>query len=115
MPSSTAPVSGSDGVPGVAVPGQIEQGQVGGGGAAAVVNDHDTGAMTLPLRSAAPLAVAVYAVLGASAADGVNVAVRLAASYPVLPGTVAPSGSLRVSDTVPACTGSLNVAVTVVL
>jgi hypothetical protein len=57
-PSSTAAVSGSVTVPGVTDPDQIEHGQAPG--AAAVVNDQDTGAGSwLPAVSVAPLTVAV--------------------------------------------------------
>jgi hypothetical protein len=51
-------LSGSDAVPGVAEAGQMVQGQAPG--AAAVVNDQETGPLIgLPARSLAPLTVAV--------------------------------------------------------
>src|SRR4051812_40006738 len=75
-----------------------------------VVNDHVTGAAIMfPVTSAARNE-AVYVVPFANAAAGVNVSVRLAASYVVAPAT-APGA---VSDTVVVAgfKGSLNVALT---
>jgi hypothetical protein len=112
-PNSTADVSES--IPaGTAVAGQIEHGQPdGGGGDAAVVNVHDTGAIVLFAASLAPDTLTVYTVLTANAADGVNVTVRVAASYVVTPATGDPP--CGVTDTTVADTASLNVAVTVEL
>jgi hypothetical protein len=78
-PSSTAELSLTDAVAGVAVAGHIEHGQPEPP-AAAVVNDHEKGAIVLPAVSFAPLAVAVYAVDAAKTADGVKVTVRVVAS-----------------------------------
>ena len=115
MPSSTAPVSESGPPVGAAVDGQIVHGQPGGGWVAdAVVNVQLVGVIRLPAVSRAPDTVAVYVVAAASAADGVKVTVWLAASYAVLPDTeVLPAA--RVTTGVAACTGSLKVAVTVVV
>ena len=112
-PNSTDDVSES--IPaGTAVAGQIEHGhEPGGGGAAAVVNVHDTGVIVLLAASLAPDTFTVYTVLTANAADGVNVTVRVAASYAVAPATADPP--CGVTDTTVADTASLNVAVTVEL
>jgi hypothetical protein len=108
-PTSTGDVSES--VPaGTADAGQIVHGQPDGD---AVVNVHDTGAITLPAASTAPDTFTVYTVLVASAADGVNVTVRDAASYDTAPATADPPAGVTVIAV--ADTGSLNVAVTVEL
>ena len=80
-------------------------------GAAAVVNDHVTGAaIRLPAVSRTPLIVAVYVVDAANAADGVNVAVFEPALYADVPATgVEPAANEK--PTVAACTASENVAV----
>src|SRR4026209_2744040 len=84
-PISTAEVSVDAGVGGTVVAGQIEHGQPDGGADAAVVNVHDTGAIVLFAASLAPDTLTVYTVDTANAADGVNVAVRVPASYVVVP------------------------------
>ena len=76
-PTSTDAVSESV-RSGVAVDGQIVHGHEEGGGLATVVNDQLTGAIVLPAASLAPDTATLYTVLVANAADGVNVAVRLA-------------------------------------
>jgi hypothetical protein len=112
-PTSTAEASVDAGVVGTVVTGQIEHGQPDGGAAAAVVNVHDTGAIVLLAASLAPDTLTVYTVLTANAADGVNVAVRVAASYVVAPATGDPP--CGVTDITVELTASLNVAVAVVL
>ncbi len=52
----------------------------------------------------------VYSVVGLRSAAGVKVAVRVPASYVVLPATALPPGPLSAIVTVPASTFSLNVA-----
>src|SRR5687768_11315553 len=111
-PSSTAEPSLTVTTAGVAVLGQIVHGQPDD--VVPVVNDHENGDMVWPAVSRAPDTVAVWTVDGASAAAGVNVTVRVAASYPVLPDTdVAPAARARLA--VPAWIGSLSVALTVVV
>jgi hypothetical protein len=75
------------------------------------VNVHDTGAIVLFAASLAPDTLTVYTVLTANAAVGVNVAVRVAASYVVVPATGDPP--CGVTDITVPDTASLNVAVTV--
>ncbi len=53
----------------------------------AVVNDQTTSASVTPSVETSPLAVAVYAVDAASAADGVNVSVRPSDDRADVPGT----------------------------
>jgi hypothetical protein len=93
------------------VTGQIEHGQPDGGADAAVVNVHDTGTIVLFAASFAPDTFTVYTVDTANAADGVNVAVRVPASYVVVPSTGEPP--CGVTDITVELTASLNVAVTV--
>jgi hypothetical protein len=81
-PTSTAAWSGSATSPGVDVGEKIVHGQMTGGGAAAVVNDHEDGlGIVLPgvARSVA-CTLAVWAAPGASGLVGRSVAVRLALS-----------------------------------
>src|SRR3954452_10272738 len=116
-PTSTAELSASDGLAGATPDAQMEHGEVGGGVPAAVVKDHVVAVVVaLPAMSLTPLAnVAVYWVVLASAADGVNVAFWVALSYAVVPATAVPEPFLRLSEIVLACTGSLKVALTVVV
>jgi hypothetical protein len=89
-----------------------------GGGcvAVAVVNDQVAGAViALPAVSFAPLTVAVYCAPLANAADGVNVAFWVALSYDVVPLIAVADESLRVIEIVLDWTGSLNVAVTLLV
>src|SRR3954453_9706776 len=111
-PSSTAASSSVLTVPGTVLDGQMEQGQ--GPTGAAVVNDQDVAVMVLPAASVAPLTLTVYVVPAASAADGVKVAVRVAALYAVVPATAAPAAVLRPMTTVEAVTSSLKPARTAV-
>src|SRR5687767_7160507 len=76
-PSSTPAVSLTAGVEGAAAGVQIVAFATG----AEVVNDQETGDMTLPARSAAPLSVAVYVELKPRAAFGLSVTVRVPALY----------------------------------
>jgi hypothetical protein len=81
---------------------------------AIVVKVQETGAITFPERSLAPLTIAVYVVEVASAELGVSVAVFVVLLYPIVPAT-APPGPVSVNTMLPDCTGLLNVAVAVVL
>src|SRR5664279_1625600 len=111
-PNSTAELSLTVTVVGTAVLAQMVHGQPEPD--AAVVNDQEKSAIWLPLVSLAPLTVAVYTVATVKAPVGVNVTVRLGASYPTLPGT-ATAPAARATRAVPAWIGSLNVAVTVLV
>ena len=111
-PTSMAALSVSSFVVGVAVDGQIVHGQEEGGGLATVVNDQLTGAIVLPAASLAPVTATLYWVLVANAADGVNVAVRLASLYTTVAATADPPTGVNDICTVPACNDSLNVAAT---
>jgi hypothetical protein len=79
--------------------------------AGAVVNVHEVGAMTFPTPSVAPQTLTVYAVPAANAAAGVNVTIRLAASYDADATTGDPPEGAIDIRTDDAFTASLNVAV----
>src|SRR5215211_7314364 len=89
-PTSIAELSEALGLAGLTPLCQMVHGQAPGGGPELVVNDQFTEVIVLPAASCASLTATVYAVDGASAADGVNVSVRLAASYALIPGTLPP-------------------------
>src|SRR5689334_14909538 len=112
-PSSTAEPSAESTWPGTVVGVQIEHGQPEL--LADVVNVQVTGVITLPLGSAALLTVAVYCVEADRAAPGVKVAVCVELLYDVDPVTVVLPGPVRLIVTLEDVTGSLNVAVTVVV
>src|SRR5689334_8101457 len=112
-PSSTADPSLESTVAGTLLDVQMLQGQPEP--FADVVKVHVTGAMTLPLGSAAPLTVAVNCVEVDRAAPGVNVAVCVELLYAVVPLTVVPVGPVSVMFTVEPWTGSLKVALTVLV
>ena len=84
------------------------------GKVAAVVKDQVPPAVTDPPIESVPVRVAVYVVLKAKADDGVNVALRVAESYAVVPATV-PEEDFNVSWTLDAVTGLENTALTLVL
>jgi hypothetical protein len=79
-----------------------------------VVKDQLAAAIVLPAASVAPLAVAVYVVENAKAAEGVKVAVLVAALYATVAVTAVPAAFLSTKDSVEGWTASLNVAVTAV-
>src|SRR4051794_9497179 len=112
-PSSTAEASFESTVPGVVVEGHSEHGQPDV--LDDVVNDQLTADITLPLGSAAPLTLAVYPADAVSAALGVKVAVCVELLYAVVPLTAVPPVPVRAIVTLEAVTGSLKVALTVVL
>jgi len=75
-----------------------------------VVKDHETGVITFPPESVAPLTVAVYVVDVRRGAFGLNVAVTLGPSYVTVPATLTLLGSLRTKLIDADVTGSLKVA-----
>src|SRR4051812_50171142 len=75
-PSSTLDESLLDAVTGVVVPRMVQGHEPGGGGAAAVVNVHEAGAMVLPAVSLAAETVRVWAGPGGHAGAGVIGGVR---------------------------------------
>src|SRR5580765_342676 len=110
-PSSTETASGSVRTPGWVESVNSPQGQVPtvGSGCAAVNDQVFAFAMAFPEPSEA-VTDAVYAVPFDRAAAGVNVAVRVAPSYVVVPFTLAPPEDFSVNATVLWSTASLNVA-----
>src|ERR1700712_322450 len=110
-PTSTAELSATETVAGVAVAAQIEHGHPVPPGAA-VPKVHVYGAITFPAASRAPVMVAVDVVDAASAPAGVSVSVREAASYAVAPAP-GPPAAVTARAAVPLCSGSVKVAATV--
>src|SRR4051794_3446377 len=108
MPSSREAASSTPTTAGTAVSSQMLHGQTPGtAGAPIVVNDQVSGAASrFPARSTAALRVTVYRVPAASCCAGVNVAVRLAASYPRAAATGVPPGAVTDPAMLAGWTGS---------